>query len=321
MKKFIWNNWLLALMLSFILVLAGCGNNNQTAPSKDNAPASEVKKEKDQSYSVTDDLGDKITFDKVPEKVISLQPSNTEILFALGAGEKVVGVTDVDNYPKEAADIESVSDSMNINAEKIIALNPDVIIAYTIGDETTLQPLRDAGIPIFVIASAATFEDVYGDIQQIAEVMGVKENGNVIVDTIKNQIAAVVEKTDSINEKKRVYLEISPAPEIYTPGKKTFQQEILANAGVTNIFEDQEGWIKVSEEEIIKRNPDVITTTAGFIENPEQEIKSRTGWDQLTSVKEDKVYYLNEDLMSRPGPRIGEAVELVAKTVYPDLFK
>ncbi|MFJ7978411.1 helical backbone metal receptor [Peribacillus sp. NPDC096379] len=321
MKKFIWNNWLLALMLSFILVLAGCGNNNQTAPSKDNAPASEIKKEKDQPYSVTDDLGDKITFDKVPEKVISLQPSNTEILFALGAGEKVVGVTDVDNYPKEAADIESVSDSMNINAEKIIALNPDVIIAYTIGDEATLQPLKDAGIPIFVIASAATFEDVYGDIQQIAEVMGVKEKGSEIVDTIKNQVAAVIEKTDSINEKKSVYLEISPAPEIYTPGKKTFQQEILAKAGVTNIFEDQEGWIKVSEEEVIKRNPAVITTTAGFIEKPEQEIKSRTGWDQLTAVKEDKVYYLNEDVMSRPGPRIGEAVELVAKTVYPDLFK
>ncbi len=308
-------------MLSFTLVLAGCGNNNQSAPNKDDAPASEVKQEKDQPYSVTDDLGNKITFDKVPEKVISLQPSNTEILFALGAGEKIVGVTDVDNYPEKAADIESVSDSMNINAEKIIALNPDVIIAYTIGDEATLQPLKDAGIPIFVIASAATFEDVYGDIQQIAEVMGVKEKGAEIVDAIKNQIAAVVDKTDTVNEKKSVYLEISPAPEIYTPGKKTFQQEILAKAGVTNIFEDQEGWIKVSEEEIIKRNPDVITTTAGFIENPEQEIKTRTGWDQLTAVKEDKVYYLNEDVMSRPGPRIGEAVELVAKTVYPELFK
>ncbi|MFJ5624915.1 ABC transporter substrate-binding protein [Peribacillus loiseleuriae] len=321
MKKFIWNNWLLALMLSFILVLAGCGNNNQTAPNKDNAPASEVKKEKDQSYSVTDDLGDKITFDKVPEKVISLQPSNTEILFALGAGEKVVGVTDVDNYPKEAADIESVSDSMNINAEKIIALNPDVIIAYTIGDEATLQPLRDAGIPIFVIASAATFEDVYGDIQQIAEVMGVKEKGNEIVDTIKNQIAAVAEKTATINNKKSVYLEIQPAPEIWTVGKNTFQQEIFEKAGVTNVFEDKEGWFIVSEEEIIKRDPAVITTTAGFIENPEQGIKSRTGWDQLTAVKEDKVYYLNADVMSRPGPRIGEAVEHVAKTVYPDLFK
>ena len=234
--------------------------------------------------------------------------------------KKVVGVTDVDNYPEEVANIEPVSVLMNINMEKIIALNPDVVFAYPISDEATLQPLKDAGIPIFVIATAATFEDVYGDIRQLAEVMDVKEKGNEIVDTIKTQIAAVAEKTATINEKTSVYLEVQPAPEIYTVGKNTFQQEIFEKAGVTNIFEDQESWIKASEEEIIKRDPAVILTTAGFIEKPEQEIKSRTGWDQLTAVKEDKVYYLNEDVMSRPGPRIGEAVELVAKTVYPDLF-
>lgn len=321
MKKFTMTNWLPALMLSFTLILAGCGNNDQAVP-KDKTPANEVEKtHQSKPYSVTDDAGNEVTFDKVPKTVISLQPSNTEILFALGAGEKVVGVTDVDNYPAEAANIESVSDLMNINMEKIIALNPDVVIAYTISDEATLQPLKDAGIPIFVIATAATFEDVYGDIQQLAEVMDAKEKGNEIVDTIKTQIAAVAKKTATIHEKTSVYLEIQPAPEIYTVGKNTFQQEIFEKADVTNVFEDQEGWIKVSEEEVIKRNPAVITTTAGFIEKPEQEIKSRTGWDQLTAVKEDKVYYLNEDVMSRPGPRIGEAVELVAKTVYPDLFK
>ena len=101
MKKFTMTNWLPALMLSFTLILAGCGNNDQAVP-KDKTPANEVEKtHQSKPYSVTDDAGNEVTFDKVPKTVISLQPSNTEILFALGAGEKVVGVTDVDNYPAE----------------------------------------------------------------------------------------------------------------------------------------------------------------------------------------------------------------------------
>ena len=94
-----------------------------------------------------------------------MQPSNTEILFAIGAGDKVIGATEYDNYPEQASKIERVSDSVTINTEKIIALKPDIVIAYTIGDENALKPIEDAGIPVFVIQSASSFEDVYGDIQ------------------------------------------------------------------------------------------------------------------------------------------------------------
>lgn len=310
------SSWIALLMVA--LFLTGCTSNDdqKSIEKKDPATTEEVK-----SYTVTDDSGKEITFDKVPETVVSLQPSNTEILYALGVGNKVIGATDFDNYPEEAKDVERVSDSMTINSEKIISLKPDVIIAYTIGDEAALKPLEDAGIPIFIIKSAVTFDDVYSDIDQIAKVMGVTDKGEDLVKNIKKQIKDVEEKVASVDSKEKTYFEISPSPEIYTAGAETFQQEILASAGIENIFSDQKGWAKIADEEVVKRNPDAIITTVGYVDNAADEIKSRKGWKDVSAVKEDQVYQLSEDVMSRPGPRIGEAVELTAKTIYPQLFK
>lgn len=310
------SSWIALLMVA--LFLTGCTSNDdqKSLEKKDPATTEEVK-----SYTVTDDSGKEITFDKVPETVISLQPSNTEILYALGVGNKVIGATDFDNYPEEAKDVERVSDSMTINSEKIISLKPDAIIAYTIGDEAALKPLEDAGIPIFIIKSAVTFDDVYSDINQIAKVMGVTDKGEDLVKNIKKQIKDVEEKVASVDSKEKTYFEISPSPEIYTAGAETFQQEILASAGIENIFADQKGWAKIADEEVVKRNPNAIITTVGYVDNAVDEIKSRKGWKDVSAVKEDQVYQLSEDVMSRPGPRIGEAVELTAKTIYPQLFK
>ncbi|MFK2827106.1 ABC transporter substrate-binding protein [Bacillus sp. B190/17] len=294
----------------FLIFLTACGN--------DSSSTKETKKE-ETSYTVTDDRGKEITLKKVPETVVSLQPSNTEILFALGAGDKIVGATEYDTYPEEAKKIKRVGDTMTVNAEAVIALNPDAVIAYTNGDDKGIKQLEDTGIPVFVISSAQTFEDVYGNIEQIASVMGVKEKGDELVSGIKKQVANVQEKIASVKEKERVYYEVSPAPDIFTAGSETFQQEILNNAGVENVFADQKGWVKISEEEIVKRNPDTILTPGS--EDPVKEFKSRAGWDQINAVKNEKIYSLDTEIMSRPGPRIGEAVELTAKTVYPDLFK
>ncbi|NRG44322.1 ABC transporter substrate-binding protein [Bacillus sp. CRN 9] len=304
-----WTKWFSAVMLFFILTACQANETKEVA-----------EQQEDLAYSVVDDAGNEVTFEKVPEKVISLQPSNTEILFSLGSGDKVIGATEYDNYPEEAQSIERVSDSVNINAEQIIELKPDVVFAYTIGQKEQLKPLEDSGITVFVIESALSFDDVYGDIEQIAAVMGEEEKGDEIIDGIQKQLKEVEEKIASVDEKKKVYFEISPAPDIYTTGKNTFQQEVMNKAGVENIFADMEGWIKLSEEEIIDRNPELITTTVGYVENPVEEILSRKGWNQISAVEAEEVKLLDSDIMSRPGPRIGEAVEILAEAAYPELF-
>ncbi|MCM3586635.1 ABC transporter substrate-binding protein [Mesobacillus maritimus] len=304
--------WLAGIFL--LLFLAGCQSNETSLEETPKATETEA-------YSVVDDRGKEILFEKTPETVVSLQPSNTEILFEIGVGDKVIGVTEFDNFPEEVSEIEVVSDTVVFNAERIIELDPDVVIAYTIGDENAITPLEEAGIPVFVIESASAFEDVYSDIKQISKVMGVEETGEELVANIQSRIEDVKKTGEVIESAKKVYLEISPAPEIFTTGKNTFQQEILDHAGVENVFLDQEGWIKLSEEDVIKRNPEIIATTVYYTEDPLAEIKGRNGWNEIQAIQNEQVFQLDGDILSRPGPRIAEAVEMVAEMAYPELYK
>ncbi|MEY9976949.1 ABC transporter substrate-binding protein [Lysinibacillus sp. RC79] len=320
MKKMFKLQWLSVLMLA--LVLVGCGTKEDTNKETISKEDQQVEKT---SYKVKDDRGVEVEFNAVPKTVVSLQPSNTEVLFALGVGDKIVGATEYDTYPEEAQKIERVSDSVKFNSERILALKPDVVIAYTTGGDdenlNALKGLEDVGIKVFAIQSAKSFDDVYGDIQQIATVMGIKDKGDKLNEDIKAKIAAVQAKVKDVKEPKNIYFEISPKPDIYTPGSGTFQQEILNAANVKNVFADLKSWAKVSEEDIIAKNPDVILTTVNYVENPTAEILSRDGWNSITAIQNKAVYFIDTDISNRPGPRIGEAVELIAKAVYPELFK
>jgi iron complex transport system substrate-binding protein len=319
----------LPFLLALFLLLSACqtADNPEPGDPAEQAPVSEeVEQTEDaqqlaEPYTVIDGIGREVTFEQVPETIISLQPSNTEILFALGFGDQIIGATEYDHYPEEAKNIPRVSDSVNFNAEQIISMNPDVVFAYTIGDPESIKPLENAGIPVFVIQSAASFEDVYADIVRMAEVMGVKEKGEALVREIQEQLAEVESKLADIEQRKQVYLEISPAPELFSTGNGTFLAEVLQRAGVENIFGEQEGWIMITEEEVISRNPDLIATTVNYIEDPVGEILARSGWDGLSALQQGHVYLLDGDMMSRPGPRIGMAVEHLAQLAYPELFE
>lgn len=310
-----------ALLLSMSLVSAGilsaCQQEEATSDK-----AAEKAPEQESGYTVTDDRDKELTFEQAPETIVSLIPSNTEIVFALDEGEKLVGATDFDNYPEEASKIERVSDSVAFSAERIIELKPDVVLAYSTGEVAPeLAQLEDADIPVFVIESATSFEEVYGDIEQIASVLAVEEKGEQLVEDIQTQIKDVQDKLAAVDDKKEIYFEISPSPEIYTTGKSTFQQEILNHAKVENVFGDLEGWPSISEEEVITRDPEVILTTVSYVEDAIGDIKARDSWSEIEAIEDGDVYFVDSDITSRPGPRIGEAVQLVAETVYPELMK
>lgn len=315
MKKNYFLKWIPIILMVFFL--QACGSAEQTGGDDKN----KEPKENTDSYTVVDDLGEEITFEKAPEKIISLSPSITEMLYALGVGDRLIGVTSFDNYPEEVKEVEAVSDLMNINAEKIISLNPDIVFVSTIGDKTPVDTMKAAGVKVFVIDDAMSFDDVYEHITRVAKVMDVENAAEKLVNQIRKDIKSIEEKLAGVEEKKRAYLEIAPSPDIVTTGNTTFQNEVLKAAGVENIFADKDGWFKVSEEEVVKRNPEVIITQVNFLDDSVGEIKGRLGWEQIDAVKNDQVYEFDTNLMSRPGPRIAEATELVAKTLYPELFE
>lgn len=311
--------------LLVIGILTGCGSEVE---EKQQQSASEIDKGKSAVFPVTlkDATGEQVTIEEEPQKIVSLIPSNTEIAFAMDLGEKIVGVSDYDNYPKETAEIEKIGD-LEFNVEKIISLSPDLVLAHWSTADSAkegLQQLRDSGISVVVINDAANFKDVYSSIEMLGKATGANHNANVLIDEMKTKLRTIEEKAAEIkqHEQKKVLVEVSGSPEIYVTGKNTFLDEMLQLINAKNAAADQEGWAKMEEESMIEENPDVIITTYGrYVEDVTSDILNRNGWEAVTAIKEKQVVDVNEDLVTRSGPRLAEGVEELAKAVYPDVFK
>ena len=319
-QKFYALFFLLVLSLG---ILAGCGNTTDKAEDKTNAEGQTEQTEK-AAFPVTinDALDNKVVIEEEPKTLISLIPSNTEIIYALGLGEKVVGLTTNDTYPEETAEVEKVGD-FNIDIEKVIALNPDLVFAHESSattQEAGLQQIRDAGINVFIVNDAVNFEDVYKTINTIGQLTGTTEDAEALTADMKAKLDEIKEKAATVTEKKKVYIEISPAPEIYTVGKNTFMDVMLQTINAENAAGDLEGWPSIDQESVLERNPDVIITTYNYVEDPVGQVTSREGWSEITAVKNKQVVEVHPDLVNRPGPRIVEGVEELAKAVYPEVF-
>ncbi|MCR2821338.1 ABC transporter substrate-binding protein [Lederbergia panacisoli] len=323
---------LFGIFAAFLLVfgiLAACGNEGNSKNEDNNKlPVSEQEGENteqtEEAFPVTikDASDTDVVIEKKPEKIVSLIPSNTEIVYALGEGETVVGVSENDNYPEEAATKEKVA-GMELNVEKILSLNPDLVLAH--GSvaafwEAGLKQLKDGGITVLVVNDAQSFDAVYASIEMIGKATGKTAEAEQLIQDMKSKLDEIKKKAESISDQKTVFVEVSPAPEIYTTGKNTFMNEMLEAINAKNAAGEQEGWVQINEEAVVEMNPDTIITTVGFVENATEEIKGRAAWKDITAIKENQVYLVNEDLVSRSGPRIVEGVEELAKAIYPDVF-
>jgi iron complex transport system substrate-binding protein len=304
--------------------LAGCAQKNDQANKENKVSIDKKVDERAFPVTIKDGLGKNITIKQKPEKIVSLIPSNTEIAFALGLDKEIIGVTDFDNYPKEALKKEKIG-GQEFNVEKIVALKPDIVLAHASTatfSKDALKQISDAGITVLIVNNAQNFNEVYESISMIGKATGEKAKADKMIKEMKDQLAAIQRKAKGIKEKKKVLVEVQPAPEIYTTGKKTFIDEMLQAINAKNIADDQEGWIKIDQEAVLERNPDVIVTTYGFyVKNPIEQVLSRKGWESVNAIKNKQVFDVNSDRVTRSGPRIIEGVEDIAKAVYPEIFK
>ena len=273
---------------------------------------------------IKDREGNDVKMPNKLERIISTAPSNTEVLVELGLSDKLVAI---DKY---SSDVEGIKndvkqiDFLNPDAEAIISLEPDLIIASGHNKSgSTNDPLKlvkEAGISVVYIPSSESIQGVYDDIMFIANITNSKEKGQQIIDDMKSQINEIAKKGESVQNKKKVYFEIASAPNLYSFGNSTFLNEMIELIGAENILKDENGWIAPSAESIIDKNPDVILTNVNYTDNPIEEIKSREGFENINAVKNNEVYQIDKNSSSRPSQHIIKALNQMAKAIYPDVY-
>jgi iron complex transport system substrate-binding protein len=311
------------LMMAFVL-LVGCsqGDTQQSSTDKTNTTSQTNDKTSTYPMTVKDALGNHIEFKEAPKRIVSLVPSNTEILFALGLEHEIVGVNDNDDYPKAATKKTKIG-GMEFNVEKVLSLKPDAVFAHESNAksvEAGLQQLKDAGIPVFVVKSATSFEETYSTIKQLGQITNKEQKADQIITSMKKKVKDVQAKVANVKQR-TAFVETADEPDIFTAGKDTFMQEIFDLAKIKNVVDDQSGWFKIDTEEIVKRNPDTIIVMEDYVPNIVEKVKKRQGFDSITAVKNDAVVKVDQDLTARTGPRLADGLEEIAKAVYPEAFK
>ncbi|MDD2470668.1 MAG: ABC transporter substrate-binding protein [Methanocorpusculum sp.] len=274
--------------------------------------------------TVTDDSGFESIIESKPETIVSLAPTNTEIIFALGLGDKVVGVTEYCNYPEEALTKQTVGGYSTINVEKIVAANPDIIFANPKNGQENIDYLRRLGYSVIVIQSDSV-NGTYDAIQMVGTCTGTTAEANSIVSDMKTRIDAISEKLEGVTDKPTVMHAMSIEP-YWVSGSSTFQNELITLAGGTNAFADVEGWGVVTLEKLLTTDPQIILVDSGskMGTTGENTLQKSFFTDQrlssLTAVRNTDVYVMNSDTFDRGGPRIVESLEQLAQILHPEIF-
>lgn len=266
-----------------------------------------------EGVSTVDMKGREIALPAPAARVLAVSAAECEILYALGAGDTLVGRDEYCNYPEAVQSLPVVSSGAGLNVEQIVALHPDVVIMSTMSQTVEqVESLERAGITV-AVTEATGIDGVYQSIALIGAVTGRDEEADALITRMRDAFDAITGQAKASG--KTVYFEISPLEwGLWTAGSGTFMNEIAAICGLTNAFADVEGWAPISQEQVIERNPDYIITVTPAFEggvSPIDEIKSRAGWENLTAVQNDGILCADNDSITLPGPRLVDAAQAI----------
>lgn len=256
--------------------------------------------------------------DNKPERIVSVAPSITELIYALGKGKTLVGRTDYCNYPKEAETVPSVGELINPNIEKMVELNPDLVIATANFSDEIIKKLEELGIRVVILYEGIDLEGAYDSIAALGEVIYAEEEASNLILEIQQKVEEVKAKVKDKEKPKVYYAADFGKNGDYTATGDTFIGQILEIAGGKNIAKDSTGW-KYSLEEIIENDPEYILISKYY--GMKDSFMDTAGYKELSAVKNNNVIEIDDDILARQGPRLGQAIEELAKIFHPDLFK
>jgi iron complex transport system substrate-binding protein len=273
---------------------------------------------------LTDGLGRKVEFTSPALSIVSMAPSNTEILYAIGAGAQVVGRDEFSDFPAEAKSLPSIGGSMGqYSYEQIAALKPDLVLAGGINTPEQVKALEDLGINVFYLGNPTTLEEMYANLEIVAKLTGHDAEAATLIDSLKARVQAVDEKVAPLSYAPVVFYEIdaSDPNKPYTTGPGTFIDLLIARAGGQNLPGLTDAYPQVSLEQIVLANPAIILLGDAFYGTTPESVAARAGWSGISAVKENRVMPFDDNLVSRPGPRLVDGLEALAKAIHPELYK
>lgn len=265
-----------------------------------------------------------MTIAGVPQRIVSLAPSTTEIVCALGACDKLVGIDQFSDYPAEAKSKPIVSDGFNPNYEQIVASKPDLILAAAVIPADAIKKIQELNLPLLVVgAETASFDHIKSDIELVGKVLGADDQAAQVVSALDKQIQVVTTAVAQSTTKPRVFWELDatdPAKP-FTVGPGSFVDQIITAAGGVNIASNATSpYPQLNAEEVIRMDPQVIILSDAAYGISPESVAQRPGWNVISAVKDNKVFPIDDNLVSRPGPRVGLGLQAAAKLIHPELF-
>ena len=276
------------------------------------------------SVTVTDSANRAVTITGAPQRIVSLAPSTTEIAFALGLGSRVVAVDELSDFPADVKNLPKIK-TYPLSFEQVVSFKPDLVLAAGITSPDDVKKLADLKLVVLVIgAPVTTFDNVMSDIALVGKATGAGAPAQAITGVMKQKVDAVKGKIANAKTKPRVYWELDatdPAKP-YAPGPGSFIGDIITLAGGVNVTAGaKSAYPQVNAEEIIAGNPEVIILSDAAYGVTVDSVKARKGWAVIDAVKTNKVFGIDDNLVSRPGPRIADGLEAAAKLIHPELFQ
>ncbi len=306
MKKFVQK---MVILLLLVLLLAGCASSAQTP----------------KAIQLTDGLDRSVTLAGPAQRIVSLAPSATEILFAIGAGDQVIGRDSFSNYPESVVNLPDVGGSMgDYSFETIASLNPDLVIVTEINTPEQVKSLADLGITVFYLKNPVDIDGLYPMLETVGTLTGHSKEAVKLADSLKERVDKVIKDVSKAKTNPLVFYELDgfdPAKP-WTPGPGTYFDQLILMAGGQNVGAVlTDAWAQISLEELLVQNPDIILLGDAAYGMTSDQVVAREGWQTIKAVQDNQVFAFDDNIVSRPGPRLVDGLEELAKLIHPELYE
>lgn len=278
-----------------------------------------------QEYTFTDGIGREVSLSFPVQRIAVLAPSLTEVVCEVGGCELLAGIDLYSDYPADIPECPFVTNpDMSINYEALVSVSPDLVLAAEINSADQIRMMENLGLSVYYVKNPNTFPELYDCMREIGALIGKSAEGEALAVSLEERVQAVTEALAEAESTPRVYYELdgTDPSKPWTTGSGTFITNIIGTAGGENIFASESGsWLQVSQEALLQRDPEVILLGDAAYGTTKEIVNTRSGWESISAVRNDAIYEFDDDLVSRPGPRLVDGLEQIAWILHPECFE